>query len=691
MFAVGDEKQSIYSFQGADPHMFGVMKQHFAKTADAAKETFRDVELVVSYRSTESVLKTVDAIFESEAARNGLTFEDKPIVHRWARDGEAGRIEVWPTLKPGEALELDPWDAPLDRAAVDSPQDRLANKIADTIKGWLDDEQQLPSAGRAIDAGDIMILLQKRGSFAEKMVNALKQRDIPVAGADRMVLTEQLAVMDLLALARFVLLPDDDLTLAVVLKSPLIGLNDDDLIKLAPEREGSLWQALKADGRYLATYQRLGELLGRADTMAPYEFFSTLLGAEGGRKALLARLGPEADDPIDEFLNLALDYEREHVASMQSFTHWIEAGQTQIKRDLEHGHGQVRVMTVHGSKGLQANIVFLPDTCTMPRAQFDPKLKWLNEPDPVVLWPGYKAAEEAVTRTLADAARARIEEENRRLLYVAATRARDRLYICGWQGKNKRPEGCWYDLICSAMDIDLDTDGGIHVQENPQDIEISDKAPDREGPTDAPLPDWAQMKAPDEPEPPRPLAPSRPSDETPPVFSPFDEDDGERFKRGNIIHRLLESAPDLAPRDRPGAISAYLARSCHGLSDDEQADILTETLGVLNDEKFADLFGPGSIAEVPVCGIVDGRVISGRIDRLLVSDDEIRIVDYKTNRPPPASIDGVAEAYIRQMATYRQLLGEIYPNRRITCILAWTHGPGNAPRLMTLPEALLAP
>ncbi|MHA1598929.1 MAG: double-strand break repair helicase AddA, partial [Alphaproteobacteria bacterium] len=432
IFAVGDEKQSIYSFQGADPHMFGAMKRQFADHAGAAAQDFRDVELVESYRSTESVLKTVDAVFKSDAARDGLTFEDRPIRHIWSRRGQAGRIEVWPTLKPGEALELKPWDAPLDRAPVDSPQDRLANKIAATIRGWLDDGEALPSAGRVIGSGDIMILLQKRGDFAEKMVNALKQQAIPVAGADRMVLTDQLAVMDLLALARFVLLADDDLTLAVVLKGPFIGLDDDDLIKLAPGRDGSLWTALKGDARYGDAATRLGELLGRADFMPPYEFFSELLGPDGGRKALLARLGPEADDPIDEFLNLALDYEREHVPSMQSFVHWIEAGQTQIKRDLEHGHGQVRVMTVHGSKGLQANVVFLPDTCTVPMPQYDPKLKWLDEPEPVLLWPGFKDGEEAVTRSLSEAARTRIEQENRRLLYVAATRARDRLYVCGW-------------------------------------------------------------------------------------------------------------------------------------------------------------------------------------------------------------------------------------------------------------------
>lgn len=683
IFAVGDEKQSIYSFQGADPHMFGTMKQRFAEHATAAGKEFKPVELAVSYRSTESVLKTVDKIFESEAAGDGLTFEGKPIRHLWSRDGQAGLVEVWPTCKPGETLELKPWDAPLDRAPIDSPEDRLAGKIADTINGWLDSGEELQSAGRPIEAGDIMILLQKRGRFAEKMVNALKQKNIPVAGADRMVLGEQLAVMDLLALARFVLLPDDDLNLAVVLKGPLIGLDDDDLIELAPGRQGSLWAALKENPDYGDARQRLGELLGRADYMAPYEFFSDLLGAEGGRKALLARLGPEAGDPIDEFLNLALDYERQHVASMQSFVHWIEATDTQIKRDLEHGRGQIRVMTVHGSKGLQANVVFLPDTCTVPDKRYDPKLKWRDDPEPALLWPGHKGAEETVTRALSETVRARIEEENRRLLYVAATRARDRLYVCGWETKKGRPKGCWYDLIVDALDID--TDKPLYRLENKQTAATETKIVDKAGAPDSALPDWALADPPPEPEPSRPLSPSRPAGDPPPVFSPTGTDDGLRFRRGNIIHRLLESVPDIAPEGREAAIAAYLARSGLGLDTEEQAEISAETMVVLDNPDFAPLFGPDSLPEVPICGVIDGRVISGRIDRLLVTPEEVSVIDYKTNRPPPDSVEAIAPAYINQMAAYRALLGEVYPGRKITCILAWTH---NA-RLMVLPDHLL--
>ncbi|MBT7941905.1 MAG: UvrD-helicase domain-containing protein, partial [Alphaproteobacteria bacterium] len=696
VFAVGDEKQSIYSFQGADPFMFGHTRDHFATGASDAGKTFAPVELVRSYRSTESVLKAVDAVFGNERAREGLTFDDKPINHIWARDGQAGLVELWPTIKPGEAIEIKPWDAPLDRLPIDSPENRMAGRIADTIKDWLDNGEELPSAGRPIREGDIMILVRQRGSFAEKMVNTLKQRNIPVAGADRMVLTEQLAVMDLLALGRFLLLPEDDLTLAVVLKGPLFGFTDnDDLFPLAYQRPGTLWAALKAadNPKCLQAHKRLSELLGRADFMPPFEFYARLLGPEGGRRALLARLGQEADDPIDEFLNLTIDYEREHVPSLQGFLSWIEAGRTQIKRDLEQGHGEVRVMTIHGSKGLQGNIVFLPDTCSMPTARQESKLRWVNEPDPALLWAPSKDQEESRTAALADENSELRTQEYRRLLYVAMTRARDRLYIGGWEGSRKPGENCWYNLIEPAFkeiaeDVESPLGEGVLRLTNRQNAEpdgkpISDILLADESPK---TPQWAVSPPAPEPEPATPLTPSRLSqDDEPPVRSPFDGDDGARFKRGTLIHRLLEGLPALAPEKRARAAASYLGRPAHDLAPVQQAAIADEVLNVLENTEFAALFGPHSMAEVPVSGVIEGRIVSARIDRLSIGKDEISIIDYKTNRPPPLNPGEVAPAYLGQMALYRSLLRQIYPGRTVSCVLAWTDGP----RLMSLPDELL--
>ena len=698
VFAVGDEKQSIYSFQGADPFMFGHMSEYFKNLASDAGKIFSPVELERSYRSTKSVLRTVDDVFSHDTARQGLTFDNKPITHHWARDGQAGLVELWPTMKPGEAIEVKPWDAPLDRVAVDSPEDRMAVRIADTIAGWCESGEELLSAGRSIRESDIMILVRQRGSFAEKMVNTLKGRGIPVAGADRMVLSEQLAVMDLLALGRFLLLPEDDLTLAVVLKGPLFGFNDnEDLFPLCHKRTGTLWTALKAaaadNPKYAEATDRLSEFLARADFMPPFEFYAQVLGPEGGRRQLLARLGTEADDPIDEFLGLALDYEREHVPSLQGFLSWIEAGRTQIKRDLETGQGKVRVMTVHGSKGLQGNIVFLPDTCSVPTARHESKLRWVRDPEKALLWAPHKDQEESLTAALSEDAADKRAQEYRRLLYVAMTRARDRLYIGGWEGRNKPHEDCWYNLIETAFEgvaENVTLPGGETVLRvsNQQDAEPDGKPEsDVAGPGDpVTLPDWALQPPAGEPEPATPLSPSRLSEDTEPaVRSPFDGDDGARFKRGTLIHRLLESLPSISPGNWRTAAATYLSRPVHNLEPDQQGAITGEVMAVLENPEFAALFGPGSLAEVPISGLIKGRTVSARIDRLTIGDNNITIIDYKTNRPPPANPDDVAPAYLGQMALYRSLLRLIYPGRSVSCILAWTDGP----RLMSLPDDIL--
>ena len=710
VFAVGDEKQSIYSFQGADPDAFEDMRAHFAGRAGEAREPFHSVELAASHRSVPALLRTVDRVFAGAEARRGLTASEAPIHHESFREGHAGLVELWPVVTPEEAPDADPWDAPLDQMSAMSPPARLAARIADCIDGWLKGGEMLRSAGRPMRPGDIMILVRTRSRFAEEMVRRLKQRRIPVAGSDRMVLVEQMAVMDLLALGDFLLLPGDDLNLAVVLKGPLFGFDDDALFALAHGRGASLWETLQGrrreSPRFEAAHRELAELLNRADFTPPYEFFAELLGAGGGRRKLLARLGPDAADPIDEFLSLALGFERDHVASLQGFLHWMSAGETQIKRDLEHGRDEVRVMTVHGAKGLQSNVVFLPDTCTVPDPRFDPMLLWADDGlaladgglaladgglAPAVLWPARRADEAAPCGDLREEARRRSAGEYRRLLYVAMTRARDRLYIGGWEGKRGRDAGCWYDLVEPAMDAEAEPvelpwgGGGLRVSD-PQRAapEEARRTPPAGGARQG-LPDWTRTTAPAEPTPPRPLVPSRPTDDEPPVVSPLGADAGARFQRGLLIHRLLQGLPDLPPEARAGAARAYLARPVHRLARAAQKEIATETLAVLENPDYTELFGPDSLAEVPLAGVVSGQVVSGQIDRLLVADEAVTVVDYKTNRPPPERADAVPALYLRQMAAYRDVVRRIYPGRPVRCVLLWTNGP----RLMELGDALL--
>ena len=376
LFAVGDEKQSIYSFQGANPLRFGEVGRAFRQRAKALSLDWHEVPLTLSFRSTEPILKAVDRVFAREPAANGLIWaEGATITHQAFRTGEAGLVELW-TLETEEEVEstdaFEPWNEELAGARS---VDALARRIATTIKTWLDRGEELPAQGRNVRAGDILILVRRRDPFTTPMIRELKRLGVPVAGADRMRLTDQIAVQDLMALADVLLMPEDDLALAVVLKSPLFGFDDNDLFALAYRRSGSLWSALrdkaKHDPRFAEAVNRLSHLLARADFLPPYEFFSELLGADGQRlrKRMLTRLGPEAAEAIDEFLDLALAYDRDSAPSLQGFVNQLRAGDVEIKRDMEQERDEVRIMTVHGAKGLQAPIVFLPDTCTRSRAQ----------------------------------------------------------------------------------------------------------------------------------------------------------------------------------------------------------------------------------------------------------------------------------------------------------------------------------
>jgi ATP-dependent helicase/nuclease subunit A len=695
VFAVGDAKQSIYSFQRADPRAFEEMRRRFAEHVPAIGQRWAEVALQMSFRSTAAVLEAVDAVFAGDGPGcDGVAGEAEDIRHIAWRRGHAGRVELWPPVEPRAVDEAPPWKPPIERIRGDSPSARLARLVARRIAAMVGRET-LESRGRPVRAGDVLVLVRRRGGFVEDLVRELKGLGVEVAGADRMVLTEQMAVMDLMALGAFLLLPEDDLTLAAVLKGPLIGLSEDQLFQLANGRgEAGLWETLKrrilADPAFEAAYLALSDLLGLADRLTPYALYAHVLGPLGGRRRLLAHLGIEAEDPIDEFMALTLAFERAHPPALQSFLHWLEAGAVQVKRDLEQsGRDAVRIMTVHGSKGLQAPIVFLPDTLQVPTR--GSRLMWLDDGgDELLAWPPRAEDMDEVCRRGRDTAKLARDREYRRLLYVAMTRAEDRLVVCGWQTRKAPPAGCWYNLVrdaLSSLAAEVDdaflaaegetADARVLLLTCPQ--EQPPERDDRQGRTPGPaaaLPEWTATRPADEPVPPRPLAPSRPEGDEPAVRSPLGGDDGgQRFQRGKLIHRLLQTLPELAPARRAQAMIRYLSRPGWALASDEQLSIANEVSDILEHPRFAALFGPGSRAEVPVVGRIGDRAISGQVDRLVVTATEVLVVDYKTNRRPPAATADIPQLYVRQMAAYRLALACIYPRHRVRCALVWTDGP----------------
>jgi ATP-dependent helicase/nuclease subunit A len=706
LFAVGDDKQSIYSFQGADPRKFDEKQRSFRRAFTAAAVEWRDVRLAYSFRSNDSVLTAVQHVFHEQAVFRSVTTDEGGIsAHLALPDAAPGFVEIWPLVEPDKREPVKPWDAPFDRTSETSPRVKLARQIAKAVRLWIGRKDRVGTGAERHDVrpGDILVLVRQRGPLFEAIIRALKNENIEVAGADRLVLTEHIAVMDLLTLADALLLPDDDLALATVLKSPLFGLTEEDLFALAWDRNGSLRTTLSDRRPDLAA--RLVDIANDAQRLPPFAFYANLLGAGQARQKFLARLGPEANDVIDEFLNIALAYESRETPSLQGFVAWLRTASAEIKRDMEIARDEVRVMTVHGAKGLEAPIVILADTTTEPQGplQHQPRLLGLSAqagpdaPDQLV-WAPTKREDTAPIAAARIAAVDEAVDEYRRLLYVAMTRAADRLVVCGSVGVNRRPQGCWYDLIAQALTP--------HCNEEPADVGDGTvlryrKAPTRpealslfepkpSQPTAPERPGWLARKVPAAGRAmPSPLSPSQIYDETSPGPQTGGVARRQALARGVAMHRLLQSLPGVAPEHRTEATERYLMGQGDAFTAAERADLARKALALIARPDFSALFAPQSRAEVPIVGYVaqggQRRAVTGVVDRLVVTEDAILIADYKTNRDPPRSPAEVPEGYIAQLALYRAVLARLYPGRPVRAALVWTE----VPDLMEISSAAL--
>jgi ATP-dependent helicase/nuclease subunit A len=687
VFAVGDEKQSIYSFQGAEPKMFAAMRDHFEDRAKAAGQHWTWAALEVSFRSVPEILTVVDETFKPEDARRALSANADEVRHKAARENAHGLVEWWPAeTRESEDISVHrDWTRAVDARAKESPEARLAIRIAKLIRSWIDEAAPVIPGGRPIEEADVLILVRRRRALFYESIRALNREGLAVAGADRMVLRDEAAFLDLDALGRFCLMPEDDLALAEVLKGPFVGLSDDDLLLLAPSRASSLWQALGAVPAFANAQSWLARRIHEARSLRPFEFFAHALdGPEGRRLDLLERLGADAEDAIEELLAMALAFEREDAATLQGFLAYAAAHGEAVKRDMEEARGRIRVMTVHGAKGLQAPIVFLIDTLSAPEAIRD---AWLMSRDaqgevPLVRVPA--DSRDATSAAAAEREADRQSEEYLRQLYVAMTRAADRLYVAGVAGARGRPDNCWHSRIERALAAlpetkRLTAEGGLVLRlgEAAQGAALCESS----RVSLRPLPAWTRAAAPGE----APVLRRTPSGllaaEEAVLASPAPGGRGEAILRGRATHRLLEELPKLAPDARRRAASEIFMLPTYRAVAGAAEEIVGEVLRILDDAVFAPLFGPNSRAEVGVVGAFStpgGRVfISGQIDRLIVLPGAVLILDFKTNRDPGAA---TVRAYLPQMAAYRRLLMDIFPSRAVEAALLFTA----VPRLVAL-------
>lgn len=708
LFVVGDEKQSIFSFQRAAPDKFRSKRDEFKQIIEDAGQVWEPVPMGVSFRSTAAVLDFTDAVFKDAPVRYGVS--DTDIQHYSFRTGHAGHIEQWPLFRvPKDDNKPSVWEPALTPRTQTNARALLARHIAVTIKDWIGQET-LASRGRKIQAGDIMILVRNRNALVGHLIRELKSQNIPVNGLDRMKLGDHIGIQDMMALAQFALLPDDDLSLACILKSPLINWTDQQLEDIAITRRGRLWDEVQKNAPTEAAW--LQSIIHEAQTVRPYEFFSCVLQSPcpaseiSGLHAMTARLGSDVIDPLDEFLSQVLGFEGDHISTVQGFVLWQQQNESEIKREQEEAGGRVRIMTVHASKGLQAPIVILPDTIKNKGSggnRASDRLLWPAKTGlPFPLWSTHAEVDSVDYTSAKERVRDRDQEEYRRLFYVALTRAEDRLYIGGAVGDKAHDEGSWYDLAKEAFGkfenaetVPFVTDPVVlNALQNANELTTrtlqgsQDAVPDNKQAHKEDiiltLPDvndaawrWSREAPPAEPALPKPLIPSQgsiPGGEEPAAISPLVAQNNDRFRRGNLTHRLLQFLPDHAIDKRESLALKFAARYGHDLSADVQKSVVAETMAILNNPQWADLFGPLSRAEVPITGLINGKLVSGQIDRLLITDQAIHIIDYKTNRPPPQDEKDIPSLYRTQLRAYRDTLAAIYPGRIIHTYLLWTYG-----------------
>ncbi|MCW2381651.1 MULTISPECIES: double-strand break repair helicase AddA [unclassified Sphingobium] len=699
LFVVGDTKQAIFGFQGTSPEAFSSALQRFREATERVGHPFAELPLARSFRSMPAVLDVVDAVLDA-VGHDRLGLETSSAPHQAARQHPGEVLLLPPTsLLPSESDEEGEADETAGEGEEDwlaDHQRRHAEKIARLVKGMIG--TPLATQGRPARAGDVLILLRSRSALSRLIVARLYEAGVPVAGVDRLRLQAPLAVRDLLAALRFAVQPEDDLNLANLLVSPLIGWTQDELLARAVPREGSLWRHLRAT---LAPELQapLRTLLGQADFTTPYRYLEAILsGAMDGRRKLIARLGEEARDAIDELLNAALGFEADDHPSLQRFIDWFDRGDADIKRELGEGGDMVRVMTVHGAKGLEAPVVILADAAFDPgqRPRADAVSLPVTEAARLpLIRPAKGEAAPAIEQAMQSAERLDMEE-HWRLLYVGLTRAEERLIVTGSLGSRARgepPKESWYQAVDLAMrtlgaaDAEVPDWGKALRWSGPAGLAPAKPKKVRESDASSAepaLPAWLRAPAPQEARPPRPLSPSALVEDDVPNPPP----DGAMraaAERGRQLHALFERLPDLPAAERSAAASRWLERA--GVADaGMRTDLLAHVSAVLDDPDHAALFGPDALAEAPIAAVVAGQVIAGTVDRLLVTDDLVHIVDFKTGRHVPDNAVDLPVTHVRQMAAYAAALAEIFSGRPQRVSLLYTA----APRLIDLPPALLA-
>ncbi len=679
VFVVGDKKQSIYSFQGADPAAFDRMQKHFRDAHAAIDKPFEVTSLDHSFRSSEAILSVVDATFSGP---RGAGMDDR-LSHIAFKENMPGRVDLWPVVEKASVEDTRDWYRPVDEPSATDHTILMAQRVAEKIAFMIQNEtipEEVGHSGkfirRPITEGDFLILVQRRSDLFAEIIRACKVANLKIAGADRLRVGAELAVKDLAALLSFLALPEDSLSLAAALRSPLFGWTEQQLFSLAHYRadKSHLWEALRGS-KETATLGVLDDLRGNADFLRPYDLIERILTRHDGRRKLLARLGPEAEDGIDALLSQALAYESTGVPSLTGFLTWMQTDDLEVKRQMEAQGDRIRVMTVHGAKGLEAPIVILPDAAKRNIQVNQEMLPAGNH----LIWKTPAPSSPPAVTDLREDVIARQAQERLRLLYVAMTRA-EKWLIVGAAGDVGEGDASWYNIVQDGMDqrgafdamlgdmpirrvAALDWDAPDLVKPHPR----KETAPTPPAFGELPLPHVTKTISPSE----LPGAKTMPGDAAV-------DDTEDAMERGTLIHRLLEHLPLAEPADRMA-----LGQTLAGPGN---ADLVKDLTSLIAQPDLEWLWVPDALTEVGITADLSGfGRVHGAIDRLIITSQKITIIDYKSNQIVPATPAETPLGLQRQLAVYQLALRQIYPDTVIEAAILWTHSG----TLTYLPDELL--
>ncbi len=652
IFVVGDEKQSIYSFQGADIKALQNTKYLISSGMKNANKDYKNVQLTNCYRSTQVVVDFIQKSLNQSSANFKV-----PDV-KSMRPTSLGRVELWPMLPQLGQKKGAFWPAPTQIHTHEATKVQVSRIIASYVKNLLSKKIILPSTKAAIKESDITILVQRRNAFTDLLIDSLRKEGLSVCGLDRIKLQSNLSILDVIAIAKFVLLPSDNLNCAIVLKSPLFNLKENELHEIVFGK--TIWNNLCSSTNpvHKEIFSKMQDILKLYADYSVSDFFFLLLDCLGLRTLLLEANCKSDDQVIDEFLQVTKRFESEIGGNLYNFVDWFENNELQVKRD-PLSEGGIKIMTVHAAKGLESSVVILPNAISLNINEN--RICWIED-DCVLFLPrdksdlitSYKALEEEKSY-----------QEYLRLMYVALSRCKDYLIICSDSSHKEAHKSSWYSIASNAimqLGVSIKSElleqlglkGNIWVLQS-QDFEICKKNEELLAPkTKESLitQKWSQGS-------PSATALSQ-------IASPPLEEEDSAALYGSIVHKLLEES---ANGELPQEIFNHplLFR----LSLEERTKTISRLKNLFSTDFWQGLFNDKVYTEVPFFDHKNDQSFVGRIDLLAVSEFEVRIVDYKTDAFVPKSEKDIPTKYLEQMHRYKTAISKIYPNQKISAFILW--------------------